>query len=310
MTARPAALVLFNPRARGGAGRARLGEAWAALERRFELRVVELDDRSGWLDSVRQALRTGTRHFVAAGGDGTVGARADALWRTPERPPLAALTLGAIGLGSSNDYHQPVRRRAGGVPLRLEAGAPRDLARVTYLDESAIERERVFVVSCSFGVTAAANAFFNDGDGPLRLLHRRWTAAAIGYAALHEIARGGAVALRLALPVAEERVRALSLSVLKTSHLAGGLAFDTPVAPDDGKLAVNLVLDRGRLAALGMLLSLARGRFVGRPGARHWSLPELLVEAGAAVPLEIDGEVVLARRARFDVLSERLRACA
>jgi diacylglycerol kinase family enzyme len=195
------------------------------------------------------------------------------------------------------------------VPLRLDGASGATWAGHVP-DETEAEHERAFLVSASLGVTAAANAFFNRGDALLHALRRRWTAGAIAYAGLHEILRGRGVSLSLVLPGTRERVRAASLSVLKTKNLAGGLAFDTPVAPDDGALAVNVIEDRGRLATLRMLLGLAHGRFAGRPGARHWSVPELVVEAEAPIPLEIDGEVVLARRARFDVLAERIRACA
>ncbi|MFN8094020.1 MAG: hypothetical protein U0599_17725 [Vicinamibacteria bacterium] len=194
--------------------------------------------------------------------------------------------------------------------MRLGAPRPRDVGHVRYEDENGLERERVFLVSASLGITASANAFFNRGDALARWLRRTWTDGAIAYAALREILRGRGVALDLVLPGGREAVRAASLSILKTPHLAGGLVFDTPVHPDDGVLAVNLVEDRGRLATIGSLVSLARGRFAGRPGHRHWRVAELAVEAAEPVPLEIDGEVVLARSARFDVLAERIRACA
>jgi len=307
---RPPALVLVNPGARGGQGRARLSRVWPEVVARFEARAVDLDRAGRWRGDLREALDRGVRHFVAAGGDGTVGALADALWQARARVPLPALTLGAVGLGSSNDFHKPFRTTVSGIPLRLAGSEWRDVGHLAYVDDAGRERERAFLVSCSLGVTAAANDFFNDGDALVRALRRRWTGGAIAYAALHEILRGGGVALDLVRPGTRERVRAASLSILKTPHLAGSLVFDTPVRPDDGALAVNLIEDRGRVATLVVVLRLARGRFVGHRGARHWSLRELLVEAEAPVPLEIDGEVVRASRARFDVLPERIRACA
>jgi len=306
----PRALVLVNPGAAGGRGRARLARAWPALAARFEAKAVELDRTERWRSELRAALDGGVRHFVAAGGDGTVGALADGLWRTARRVPLSEITLGAVGLGSSNDFHKPVRARVAGLPVRIGSPSRRAVGRVCSVDEQGVSRERAFVVSASLGLTASANAFFNGSDPVLRLLRRTWTGGAIAYAALHEILRGQDVPLEIAFPDARESVRAASLSVLKTPHLAGGLVFDTPAEPDDGTLAVNLVEDRGRIATLATLARLARGRFAGRPGHRHWRVPEVAVEAAGPVPLEIDGEVVLARLARFDVLAERIRACA
>jgi diacylglycerol kinase (ATP) len=307
---RPRALVLVNADAAGGRARALLEVAWPAVAARFEASAVVLDAPGRWRGALREALDAGVRHFVAAGGDGTVGALADALWRGRGGVALSDLTLAAVGLGSSNDFHKPVRSRLASVPLRLHGERWRDLARVTWEDESGAVSDRVFVVSCSFGITAAANQLFNRGDALLRALKRRHAGSAIAYAALRSVLCGKGVALDLVLPGARESVRAASLSVLKTPHLAGGLAFDTPVAPDDGALAVNLVQERGRLATLATLAALARRRFAGRPGTRHWSVPRLEVAASLPVPLEVDGEVVLARRARFDVLAERIRACA
>jgi diacylglycerol kinase (ATP) len=304
----PPALVLVNPRAGGGRGRARLGSAWPAIASRFEPRAVALDDRGCWRDVVDAALAAGVRHFVAAGGDGTVGALANALWTARAPVPLPLVTLGAVGLGSSNDFHKPVRSRVGGVPVRLGTPQERDLARVCWVDESGTARQRVFLVSASLGLTAAANAFFNEGGGLVRLLRRRWTSAAILYAAVRTILRGRGVQLELYLPGRHEQVCAASLGVLKTPHLAGGLVFDTPVAR--GGLAVNLVEDRGRLETLRTLAALARGRFAGRRGSRHWSVRQLGVAAARPLLLEIDGEVVRARRAFFDVLPERIGACA
>ena len=70
----------------------------------------------------RAALARGTRVFIAAGGDGTAHALLNALVDAPGRPPLDALALGAVGLGSSNDLHKPVRhahRRRPRAPRRL-----------------------------------------------------------------------------------------------------------------------------------------------------------------------------------------------
>jgi diacylglycerol kinase family enzyme len=106
---RPPALVLLNPGAGGGRGRARLARAWPQVVARFDPRVVELDETGAWRGEVQVALDDGVRHFVAAGGDGTVGALADALWHECDRVSLPAITLGAVGIGSSNDFHKPVR---------------------------------------------------------------------------------------------------------------------------------------------------------------------------------------------------------
>ncbi len=311
---RPAALVLLNPAARGGTAVSRLARVHKALTGVFSPQLVRLDAAGAWRDEVEAALRSGVRSFVAAGGDGTVGALVTTLWERGEGVPLGDLTLAAVGLGSSNDYHKPARRRVGGVPVRLDrdAAGPRDLALARWKDAAGHEQARAFAVSASLGLAARANAFFTHGgqDPVLRRLKAHATGAAIFYAALRELIRGRGLQAKLTLPAEECRLVAASMSVTKTPYLAGCLRFDTPVAPDSGALAVNVCEWRGRAATLLQLARLAAGRFRGRPGTRHWMTPEVEIALDAPDALELDGEVVQARRVRFAVLSQRIRACA
>jgi diacylglycerol kinase family enzyme len=307
----PPALIVLNPMARHGSAGRRFSRVRPLLEERFRTKLVETDPGQAWRAAVKTALEEGIRIFIAAGGDGTVGAVASALVAERRSVPLGEVHLGAVGLGSSNDFHKPVQTRYGGVPLRLSMGtaAPQDLPRVLYTDETSVQREAIFVVSASLGATAAANAFFNRGDALLRGLKRGWVGGAILYAALRTIARHRNLRARLRFP-AEERETALSnLSILKTPYLSGSFSYDTPIDPAGGRVAVNLCEAMGRWGLVRALAGLARGRFLGRPGTRHWMAESLEVELDAASDLELDGEVVRARRLRIDVLPERIWVC-
>ena len=307
------ALVVLNPAARHGTGLERYRRVVEGLEARYAVSTVIFDREARWRDEVRQALDRGTRNVIAAGGDGTVGAVASAIVEARGPIPLESVTLGAVGLGSSNDFHKPVTAAAGDVPLRIDAGkrALRDVARARYEDGTGSWRERLFLVSASLGVTAAANALFNEGsDRVLRLLKPRWVDGAVVYAALAALCRHENAAASLGLPEGDEETVALSnLSVLKTSHLSGHLRYDTPVEPDSGRLAANLCEGMSRPRLVGVLAGLLRGRFRGRPRTRHWTVARLRVDLAAPAPLELDGEVVTARRVHFDVLPERIAAC-
>ena len=308
------ALVVVNPAARRGTGLARYRRVAGLLEERYALSTVILDREARWRDELRQALDGGTRHIIAAGGDGTVGAVVSAIVEARGSIPLESVTLGAVGLGSSNDFHKPVTRTWKGVPLRIDARnrMPRDVARARYENGTSGSRERLFLVSASLGMTARANALFNEGRGRvLGLLKTRWVDAAIVYAALAALLRHENVAGRLCLPDGGDEAVALSnLSVLKTPHLSGCLRYDTPVEPDSGRLAVNLCEGMSRSQLAFVLADLASGRFCGRRGTRHWTVDRLRVDLEAEAPLELDGEVVTARRVRFDVLPERISVCS
>jgi diacylglycerol kinase family enzyme len=165
-------------------------------------------------------------------------------------------------------------------------------------------------VSASLGVTASANAFFNVGDAALRVLKRRFTSAAILYAGLRALVRQRGLGAVLHSEGTSRRVTFANLSVQKSPHLAGGLTYDTPADPANGLVAVNLLEEHGLMARLRALERLQRGRFLGQPGAHHWSTSRLEIALEAPAPLELDGEIVHACQARFEVLPRRIRVCA
>ena len=108
------ALVLLNPAARHRTGRARWSRVAGSVLGPLEAAVVETDLEGRWRRAIAAALASGVRTFVAAGGDGTVGALADAVVESRGSIALPDITLGAIGLGSSNDFHKPVRHARAG----------------------------------------------------------------------------------------------------------------------------------------------------------------------------------------------------
>jgi diacylglycerol kinase (ATP) len=310
------AFVLLNPTAHGHQGYRRwqvIAPALAALGPQ----VVELDREHCWQGAVGEALGAGVSLFVAAGGDGTVGALVDALVKLRGERPLGSLLLGAVGLGSSNDFHKPYRRVIEGVPLRI-APAPswRDICQARFTCRNGSEQLRYFIVSASLGLTAQANAFFNHDEGLCRWLKARWAAAAILYAAHSTLWRYKNLEAALSFSEGSEgEVRSAlthltNLSVGKTPWLSGRFRYDTPVSPDDGLLAVNLAEGMSRRAALRTLFALSRGRFSGRVGCRHWQVKRLEVVLQAPAALELDGEVFEATRVVFKVLPERIGVCA
>lgn len=311
MTARARALVVLNPTAHGGSAARRFAAVRPIVESCFDARIVIGRPDGAWQAEIRDALDDGVRIFVAAGGDGTAHALVNALVGAPDRPPLEALSLGAVGLGSSNDLHKPVRRLAHGIPLLLDAARarPRDLVRCAYVD-TAGSHEGYVLVSASLGVTAAANARFSGRTTAARVLRRMSTPLAIAWAATRTVATWRNLAAELVIDRgAPERVALTSLSILKTEWLSGWLRFGHSVDPASGDFDVALAEGLGRARLLADVLALRRGRFDGRAGHRRCRARSLRVRLGEEAPLELDGEVVQAHETQFDLLAERIQLC-
>ncbi|MBI2403093.1 MAG: hypothetical protein HYV20_10245 [Gemmatimonadetes bacterium] len=309
-------LVLLNPAAGGGRALARWQGIARDLERRWgRFDIHETRALRHTVGHIADSLRHGERRFVAVGGDGTVHLLINALATTARPAVLAQVTIGAVGLGSSNDFHKPFRNEAaarGVVPSRLEFGAAtaHDIGLLLYTDADGVARRRYWANNASIGVTADGNHRFNTPDPVLKWLKRLATGPAIGYAALRALA---AHRPRLMTLRSDEQpavtVSVSNLGVVKNPHFAGSLRYDSPRQSASGQFYVHLLEGQPVPRLLSALLGLARGCFTGRDGSRSWSASRLAVEAPDPFAIEMDGEVVLARRACFALLPRCLKIC-
>ncbi|TNE88112.1 MAG: hypothetical protein EP330_15760 [Deltaproteobacteria bacterium] len=253
-------------------------------------------------------LLAGARRFVAAGGDGTVhtllNALRVALPTTGVR--LEDLTLGAVGLGSSNDLHKPLR--AEGVPHRLDfaAARPMDVGELHLDDAPPVW----FLAAASLGLTADGNERVHRSRGLLRTLKRRWVDAAFVVAGLRVLAhfdplRGEVLAD--GEPFA--RGRMASLAVVKTPWLGGDMRFDLATLPDDGHFGLHLCGDVGRREVLVALAALHGGQFSECSGTASQPANLVDIRLDRARTVEVDGESRTARHVVARVLPKAVRMC-
>ncbi|MEZ6183454.1 MAG: diacylglycerol kinase family protein [Planctomycetota bacterium] len=302
-------LIVVNLGARGGRARRRWPRVRAALEAAgVAFEAVETASEAEARARVAAAWAAGERRFVAAGGDGTVHGLLNVLREVGD----ATAELGAIGLGSSNDFHKPVgpEARLAGAPVRLGAATPIDVGLARFAGEEG-PLERGFTINASLGATADANGRFNRAGWVLRALKRVHVELAILACAAATLLRLRVLALGVRLEGEEpQRLATTNLAVLKRVHVAGGMRYDTPVALDDGRFAVNWVGDVGRWRLVRAVIGLYRGRFRGTPGTAAWSAARLEVTAEGPTWLELDGEVWRAARVEFEVQPAAIRLCA
>ncbi len=304
--------VLLNEAARHHQARRLWSRIEPEIRRGGRVEVVSLDAHSQWEQDLARAVERGHRHFIAAGGDGTVGSLVDGLVRAARPHELKEFTLGAVGLGSSNDFHKPYSKFLAGVPVRLDRASAsyRDLARVSYLDANGAKRERCFAVSASVGVVASANALFNDAHGAIGYLKVWSSNIAIAAAALTAIFKARSESLIVTSSQFNQCVLVTNLSIAKTRHLAGAFTYDTPVLPNDGLLSINLCEGMSRGQLLWTLMSLCRGRFRGLGRTHSWSTEAISVSSQQPFDLELDGEVLKATRVHCRVIPKAIRVCS
>ncbi len=307
--------VVLNPRAAGG----RAARVWEALapavaERTGPLAVVISGSPGGVAARIGEWAERGATRFLAAGGDGTVNLVVTALASLGPRFPLDSFRLGAVGLGSSNDFHKPIREesRIEGIPCRLDfdAAVPHDVCVIDYRDPRGSEQRRFWIINASIGTTAEANWFFNRPNAVMRRLKARRGGLAKAYATLHALLYFRGLACTLASdgdPASPARIR--NLGIVKNPHFSGWLHFDSPYEPASGRFWVHRLDPVSPFRLVLTLLRLVRGRFQGQRATCSWPATRLVVEGKTPFAVEADGEVVLARSATFSVLGQRLGVC-
>ena len=300
--------ILLNRKANHG----RAGGKWSAIESRvrstflqnaIEPDIFEADDVS---NSVSSLIEVGYQMFIAAGGDGSMHYLLQEIMKSSKS---SELILGAVGLGSSNDFHKPFRETINGVPLRInpERAKMHDVGCVRYTDQAGCAQTRYFLINASIGVTANANWLFNHPDSLLQRLKGRFVSLAIIYAAIKTIMKHQGYKFRIKTETFCTNGQISNIAVLKSPHVSGSFTYDQQLRFDDGLLGLNICEGSGRRRLLGVLFDLSRGVFSGKPGRISTYIRQVYIDTmGDWVPLEMDGEVVQASDIYFSILPKAL----
>jgi len=242
--------------------------------------------------------------FISAGGDGTLNQVLNAVLRVfgdcPQRP-----YLGAIGLGSRNDYHKPPRRHCLGIPLRIDLSASllSDVGQVRYTTESG-EFIRYFLTGASVGLKAEADRLFNLGDPVIHALKHRFVNLTILYTAVRTLLAHHNIEVEVQHDASPEMVELMNLSLVKRSEASAGFEYD--LHSDDGYLGFILCHAMTKVDLVKVLRDLARQRFDRRNGRLAMLVRTASLKAPTPIPLATDGELQFARSAVFSVVQNKI----
>ncbi len=306
-------IVFLNPRAGAGSALARWERIAPRMRERFgEITVFPLNSPDTIVAGLAEFARSDDPRIVAAGGDGTANAVIHALLSGP--PDLAQrCILGALGLGSSNDFHKPFNKAGSidGIPARLafDRATWCDAGRATFSADGWTS-VRYFFLNASIGITAEGNCRFNTPGPVLGVLKRLSTPAAISFAAITALLRYKETQVTIAVPDSHTITLPLTnLGILKSPHFSGELHYDVVRNYANGKFAIVSCERMGIGQRVQLFRALLRGTTEGLTGVRSWSTASCSITAERPVPMEFDGETVIASAAQFTVVPHALRVC-
>jgi diacylglycerol kinase family enzyme len=262
---------------------------------------------------ISNAILTGERKFIAAGGDGTINYLLNEILSNTSKTIIDEIQIGAIGLGSSNDFHKPMysSRLINGIPCKIDFTntAERDIGCITYVhNEKRIEK--YFLVNASIGVTAEANYFFNHPNFILKLFKRMNTSAAIIYSAIHTIMRYNNIELKMIDSKSDSKIfKVANLAITKSPYISGNLKLNYTPNYKNGLLNIHLLGDTTKFELIKILHQLHNKKADSANVFNSSQSSSILIKAEKPFKVEFDGEIIRSNCARFSLLKKRIRVC-
>ena len=158
--------LLVNTYAGGGGAEIKWERIKNAINKRFnDLKIFKIDMSSNSNSFIQDAISKNEKDFIIAGGDGTINQFINKLIDNVDKNDIKGIRIGAIGIGSSNDFHKPIQYEnlINEIPAKIDFNSCelRDVCLIKYKSESEIQH-KYFLLNASIGVTAKANNLFNN----------------------------------------------------------------------------------------------------------------------------------------------------
>ena len=302
--------IIINPYSRQGRGWKRWNsikqDVLKMLPGAKEIITTKKEDIGSFLKTLVPANKI---ILISAGGDGSIHHLVNFIMRSGTAIQTS-IVLGAIGLGSSNDFLKPFASTIKDISFRADINSPilhRDLGKATYVDHRNTIRETYFMINASFGVTAEGNWNFNNPGPVLKWLKKNNTSSAISYTAISTILSYKNKNCVISYNSKEEKVNISNINILKIPFVSGSLHYQQPVLPDDGRLALNICIDMNKRELLKTLFALEKGRFpVGEKRISAW-VTDFSLRSDSPVVFECDGETDKILKADITVMPKAIR---
>jgi diacylglycerol kinase (ATP) len=300
---------IINPHCRQGNGFARWKEIRSQLLPKyqpcFEIISHNLADLSNQLIPLINS--DDSLVFISAGGDGSLHQLCNLLLSSGKSHQHM---VGAIGLGSSNDFLKPFRQQLNGIPIMINANLPpvfHDAGKIIYTDTGGKIREKFFMINSSFGVTARGNWYFNNPDWFLKQLKRKHTSSAILYTSIKTILTHRNNWVNIACQGQSEFVLMSNINILKKKFISGNLHYPQDIQLCDGQLGFHICQDLKKTDLVKTLLDLEKGIFKEDKNKRSSKLDAFELTSSTPIVIEYDGETDFTTHAKYSVIPNAIQ---
>jgi diacylglycerol kinase (ATP) len=306
-------LILLNKKASGGNAVKKWGNlnSQNLLERSLNILDCDLPEFK-IVPLVLAALSKGETDFVAAGGDGTINYLLNLLINNLSDSELQHIKLGAIGIGSSNDFHKPFSSGPlNGTPAKLNFKSS------NFRDVGCIEANvngnvvaKYFLINASVGITADANHFFNFPDLFLRYTKKINTELSILYAAIKTILKHKNFEVIISSnETGTFKSMLTNMGIIKNPNFSGNLNYGGVPQYCNGKFGIHLCYDMNKYETVRLLYALNTGEFDTVLKKRSWATNSIRIKSDKIFNVEFDGEVIQTDDVTISVKQKFIQVC-
>ena len=278
-----------------------------------EINVVDIDKDNLMDNSIKEAIKNDEKDFIIAGGDGTINLFINRLIGTTDVKEIKNVRIGAIGIGSSNDFHKPLYNQnliaEIFAKIKFNSSEPRDVGVIKYRTGSEF-LHKYFLLNASIGVTAEANNLFNKPDSILKILKKYFTPLAILYAAVKTIFAFKNFKVQIVFNSYETYSFQISnLSIIKNPNFSGDLSYPGEANYQNGIYDIFLAHSMNKLDLINLLKSLSKKIFPKNEKIKYCTSSIIKITAENDFLIEFDGEIISTNYAEFTILNKYLNIC-
>lgn len=306
--------LILNTYAGGGRAEKKWSQIKNTINQKFkDLRIIKIAEFSDTNSFIQDAITKNEKEFLIAGGDGTINQFINKLIDYADINDIKDIRIGAIGIGSSNDFHKPIFKgnMIAEIPTKINFNSYelRDVGVIKYKVGSEFFH-KYFLLNASIGVTAEANNIFNNPDQILKFFKKYFTGLAILYSAFKSIFCYKNIDAKIIFNSNESYSFPVSnLSIIKNPNISGDLSYPGNADYQNGLLDIYLTHSMNRLDLINLLRSLSKKIFSNNGKTKYCKTSKIKVTADNDFLIEFDGEVIKTNYAEFSILKKHLNIC-
>jgi diacylglycerol kinase family enzyme len=301
-------VILLNTNCCGGKGL----EKWNRIKNHIlnsETTLLQAN-KNEVIAKLKESVEKGETQFVAAGGDGTINFLLNSLIGLATSEQLNDIAIGAVGIGSSNDFHKPFSAKIEGIPVCIDFHNSylSDVGVIKY-DSGGSKIEKYFLINSSVGITADANNLFNKSDLILKRLKQFNTKTAILYSAIKTMLTHKNVDAEIVIDGKKLKTKITNLGITKNPHFSGNFCYDSQADYTNGKLDVHLAHDMNKFEMLCLMNALTSNRFSKLKKTKTLQTDRVKITSENNFTVEFDGEVAITKEVEFKIINNYLKVC-